>query len=301
MEKVPRTGFENPEQKTLEEIERDLLEKLPELARDVMEDRPENNNFRENPDDVEEHDPQWHQFGIITHTQEFSRVYKNECQEMLRDWGVGESVNDKLSEEIDGRTKAELLQISIPLHDLGKFARGFVGEDDQLEPDYAGHEAKSERLIMENEKVQSLLREGYGLTDDQIEYVARCAGLHYELGKMRDEAKQSALGYSLAFTENDECREVCGKITDRYPQFKGEIGILFLGDSLAKTDLRIDADSDEDIERQIEQITRTVGERGLNPKLIATVLQRPVNVAVAKVYLEEVKKNSNTQCLNFYL
>jgi hypothetical protein len=42
---------------------------LVDIARQIIETRPENENFQINPDDPNEHVSNWHQFGIITHTK----------------------------------------------------------------------------------------------------------------------------------------------------------------------------------------------------------------------------------------
>ncbi len=285
---MPKFGEPSPQGETLTDIDLRLLDELPRLAIGLIEERPENAHFKENPDDPVEHDAVWHQFGIITHTRKFAEFYRTEAQEYFQKWGVAESITAKLSTPIDGKTKEELLRISIPLHDLGKFARGFKEKNGKMEPDYKGHEAKSESIIRENPEVKGLLQT-YGLTEAQIDYIARCAGLHYELGKMRDEAKKSALGFTIAFAQSEECRQACQEIASGFPEFQTEIGILFLCDNLAKTDVRIEAETDEEIENQSAQIERALQTRGLNPKLIGGVKQRPVNIAIAKEYLGQVK------------
>jgi len=274
----------------LRKIGQELLDGLPELAKIVIGDRPENSNFKQNPDDPEEHDPRWHQFGIITHTKKFSEFYQTKAQECLRQVGVDKNISKQLSRQIDGITKTELLQISIPLHDIGKFARDFKEEKGKGKPNYKGHWEKSERLIVENEQIRSFLRKTYGLTNSQVLYIARCAGLHYELGKVRETAERSHSGYTIAFVESEECKEACIEIARKFPDFKEEIGILFLCDSLAKTDVEIEVETDQDIENQTEQIKQVIEERRLNPKLIAAAKERPVNIAIAKRYLELVNK-----------
>lgn len=288
MKKIPETNLKNAEQRPIEKIPQKLLNELSGIAKIIIENRPENDNFKLNPDDPIEHDLNWHQFGIITHTKKSYEFYQTLVQEYLKQWGISNCINEKLSEQIDGKTKAQLLQISIVLHDLGKFARGFKEEEGRLKPGYKGHEAKSEKLIMENEQIRNSLQKTYGLTDSQIIYIARCTALHYELGKMRDEAKKSDLGYTIAFTESEKCRGICGEIASECSEFKEEIGILFLCDFLAKTDVTIYAKTDQEIEEQTLQIEKIIQERGLHPKLIAAIKQRPVNIANAKRYLENI-------------
>jgi hypothetical protein len=183
------------------------------------------------------------------------------------------------------------------LHDLGKFERDFEEKDGELEPDYKGHEKRSEKFILENEQIYDLLKQKYGLTEKQIQYIARCAGLHYELGKVRKVAKESPGGFNLNFVKSEKCRQACQKIAADYPDFKFEIGILFLGDSLSKTDVMTaaGAKTDREIEDLTDKAKKVIKERKLNPNLIKTVLQVPIETEMARVYLKEVFKINNNQ------
>jgi hypothetical protein len=271
----------------MENIAQKLLDDLPEMAIDMMADVVENEGFRRNPDSPVEHEPKWHQFGIITHTRKFLVHYRTDAKGYFEKWGISSHVEKYLAEDINGRSKAELLPISIPLHDVGKFARGFKNTDGGVKPNYDGHEAKSEQIILREGRIRDALKGNY-LTDDQIRYIARCAGLHYELGKMRAKAKQSDLGYTIAFVESEQCPQVCAEIAEKIPEFKVEMGILFLCDSLAKTDLRIGAETDWEIEKQTQDCEQMLLKRELNPALIAAVKQGPVNIAVARTYLQSI-------------
>jgi hypothetical protein len=271
-----------------ENIVQQLLDKLLEIARLVIEDRPENKNFKSNPDDPKEHVVQWHQFGIITHTKVFSQVYKKNAQDYLKGWNLDSKVKLKLTEQIDGKSKEELLHISIVFHDLGKFARNFEEKNGSLRYNFYGHEAKSEKLIKEDKNIYNLLSETYKLTSLQIEYIGRCAGLHFELGKVRDAIRRTDKGYTIAFANSEACQQSCKEIANGYPEYNVEIGILYLCDSLAKTDVRIDADTDEEIAEQTEIIEQIIKERKLNPQLIGAIKQLPVNLAIARKYFENL-------------
>lgn len=269
-------------------ISKELLRMLPEIAREVMEKRPENNNFKENPDDLKEHAERWHQFGIISHTEAFNRSYEFEAQQYFKEWNLESIIHSKMTEQIDGKTKKELLAISGSLHDLGKFARGFIKQDSELFTTYFQHEAKSETLIKESQLVNSLLKGTYNLTEDHIDYIARCAGLHFELGKTRDAVKKTNLGFTMAFANSEECKKVSNEIAIMYPHFKIEIGILFLCDSLAKTDVRIAAKTDMEINQKSKHIDNIIKKRNLNPKLKDAIKQLPVNIEITKMYLKAV-------------
>ena len=70
----------------------------------------------------------------------------------------------------------------------------------------------------------------------------------------------------------------------KHEAYKTEVGLLFMADNLSKTDIIIEADTDEDIANKKNWAEDEITRRKLNPKLIKAVLQRPVNVAVAKEY-----------------
>lgn len=270
--------------------DQELLDNLLVLAKIIIEARPENDNFKENPDDPKEHDPCWHQFGIITHTRKFYEFHQTKTQKYLRQWNIDQPVKRNLSKQIARRTKSELLEISVPLHDLGKLRRGFKQKHGKLTPDYHGHWGKSKKLIMENGQIRNMLRETYELTDSQVAYIAECADLHYELGKVRDKAEGTGRRYTIAFVQSEECKKACASIAEKFPEFKQEIGIMFLGDSLAKTDIEIYAKTDKDIEDLTDEIEQILQKRGLKAQLKAAVKERPVNIALAETYLKLVNK-----------
>jgi hypothetical protein len=60
---------------------------------------------------------------------------------------------------------------------------------------------------------------------------------------------------------------------------------------LAKTDIVIEAKTDQEIENNTQQIKQTMQDRGLDPKLIRAIKQAPINIAVAKKYFESIYKN----------
>ena len=94
-----KTNLRNSPDQDLVQV---LLDRLPELAVLVMEDRPENANFRRNPDDPREHFTNWHQFGIVTHTHRVVDVYENEVWDCLGSWGIAAAV-ERLSRLADVR------------------------------------------------------------------------------------------------------------------------------------------------------------------------------------------------------
>jgi hypothetical protein len=266
-----------------------LEENLPIIAQEIISQNnnltPEaRTNFLENPDAIIEHYPKWHQWGIVTHSLNFGKFYDHTVSQYLDAWGISADVDSYLNSRIDGRTKGELLRISMPLHDLGKFDKKQDLESGKF--DFHGHETRSREIILEN--LVNTRLENEGLTQSQIQYVADCAGYHFELGFVRRAAKKTQMGYTIAYTQSDSCkRDLHSKLPD-YKGFEVEIGLLYLSDSLAKTDVTLDVITDEGIESSKSIVEQELIVRNLNPKLIKAVLQSPVNVMLSKTYMGEL-------------
>ncbi len=75
------------------------------------------------------------------------------------------------------------------------------------------------------------------------------------------------------------------KSMEEHPDFKVEMGILYICDSLAKTDIILDAKTDEEIAAKSDEVTQMVTEKGLHPKLASAIKQLPVNIAFVRRYL----------------
>ncbi len=133
----------------------DFIEKYAPI---FIKDIPENQSFIKNPDDPNEHKPEWHQFGIITHSHLFAYHYERTLPRYLKMWGLENVINTYLNNRIDGISKNELLHISIPFHDLGKFAgRFFKIKNRQSSAYFDYHEKLSEELVRNNPFVQHFL------------------------------------------------------------------------------------------------------------------------------------------------
>ncbi|MBI4097840.1 MAG: HD domain-containing protein [Candidatus Levybacteria bacterium] len=247
---------------------------------------PGNFAFYNNPDNPSQHQPAWHQWGVITHIFMFEKYYREAVPSMLDSWGVGDAARDHFSEEVGGVG----IRLAVLLHDIGKFSTRRFKKDDQSRWNFVGHERESGRIIREGE-ARAILEE-HGLTQDQVEYVARCAELHFELGIVRNRAKISKSGYSLEFARSEKLAKICRQIQSKYPGFKWEIGVLFLADSLAKTDETVEADDDREITGQKETVKARLEKRGLRPELATAVLQQPINMKVAEVYLKSVAEDT---------
>lgn len=278
-----------------------LFQRLSALARALIEDtqdlsRKENRSFLRNPDGVREHDQQWHQWGIITHTKMFARYHDELTPQYLEQWGVAEQVDKAMAEQIDGRTKAELFRIFIVIHDLGKFTTRQVVRPRGRQPFhlFEGHAAESGRIIREPEFSQVAERD-YGLTAAQIEYIATLADLHFEMGNLRHVAKSSEDGYTIEFAHSQLFQEQAALLMDQHPDFDLEICLSFLADSLAKTELQLPAVTDEEVKQQTLVAKQELVRRHLSARLISAVKQWPASREVCAEYLKLWARRQQTK------
>jgi hypothetical protein len=185
-----------------------------------------------------------------------------------------------LGEKIDGVAKGALLEPGLLLHDIGKFAvRSPDGQPGKYS--FAGHEVASGIIIGGNLVHDRLTASG--LSPSQIEYLAKCGRLHYELGHVRKAAKSSG-EYDLAFVQSDAFKAAAKKILDTHPDFGLEVPLLFLADNLSKVRTRLNAETDEQLKASQERVAADMAAEG-RPELTRAVLQLPVNVAVGRAYL----------------
>ena len=266
-----------------------LQERLTEIARDIINENldlsiKENRRFFLYPDSVELLDRRWHQWGIITHTGMVKKSFEKEIPLYLEKWGFLEKVNRIFDEKIDGTGKKDLLLIAIILHDTGKFKINTIRtkKDRSRFFSFRGHE-KGSGDIIRGEKLYSLLRNEYNLTSKQIEYIAKSAELHFELGILRERAKSCKNGYSPEFLQTSLFKKKAEKIIRNSPLFKWEIGVVFLADTLGKTDMRICDHRDKE---EIRKLKRKIKERNLDGNLIKSILQIPVNLEAVKRYFQ---------------
>lgn len=270
-----------------------ILERLTQIARQVMVQNKNgkygiSKEFHDNPDSIDLHEPNWHQWGVITHTKKVTEAYTgSEVRNYLEQWGIKNEINKLMREEVDGIPKTELIKLGLALHDVGKFVGGTV-VDPQTGKEkitYQNHEAASGEIINKGQ-VKTILEEEFGFTPMQIVYISKCAELHFKLGDLRDEAKKSPAKYSIKYLGTPEFKSQVEAYQKAYPEYAVEIGLMFLCDSLGKTELRIDADSDEKIEEQRANVEAELRQKQLNSKLVNCILQLPINIKVAQLYLQ---------------
>ncbi len=244
--------------------------------------------FINNPDFLEPRVIKWHQFGLLTHTRKLREIFLNEMNLILEKWEILELINKILSEKIDNIEKRKLFEISIILHDLGKIICHNNTKTNRK------HELASKNLIYENFLNQLL--NSFGLTKNQIDYIARCVETHYVLGEqIRDILKENN-NLRLDYLSKENIIDLCDKIIEDYKDVKTELGIFFICDNLAKTDIRIKADTDLEIKEQELEIMKILEQRRLPLELKFIIMQLPVNLKIAEIYLKLVNsKNKNAR------
>jgi CRISPR/Cas system-associated endonuclease Cas3-HD len=227
-------------------------------------------------DSPSQHQPRWHQWGIITHTRQFLKFYDTLVQEDLKKWNISEKVNRHLSIQIDGIAKSKLIRLGILLHDIGKFQKNYkLNSNLKISAGFKDHELYSYQII--KGELFSLLAKEYKLSDRQIEYIAMCAKYHFELGIIREVAKKSPQGYTIEFVKSTQFRESIVKSIPKFGDYKVEVGVLFLADSYAKSNIEYRDRTDREILDELKN-------KQLNPKLIHSIKQIPINIEVAKRY-----------------
>ena len=238
-------------------------DRLEDIARAVIREhldvsRSDNASFLASPDAREQHQTQWHQWGILTHTRRFLHHYDVDIPHYLREWGVEAEVGAVLRERIDGAARGDLLRASILLHDIGKFGARRPGRG---RFHFAGHEDLSGEIIRTELDLPKM-----GFTPAQTEYIARTAQDHFVLGIIRKAARERG-EYDEDFARSSRFRTLSAGIKASHPDDYVEIGVLFLGDSIAKVD------PESGPERAVSQYK--------------------VNIAVAREYLRAVLKSSS--------
>jgi hypothetical protein len=267
-----------------------LWQRLPGIARDLVAradypPHPRNERFLANPDDPAEHETHWHQWGIITHSRMFEKGFVEEVPVLLRSWGVGEKVGSALVARVDDVPRSDLLRLAIPLHDLGKFAVRQVrlSRNNRVGVAFKHHEEESGRVIRRD--LRPLLGGELGLTDAQFEYVAGCAERHYVLAHVRDSLKGSG-AYDIAHVLTPGFGERCFALMRMNAGYELEVGLLWLADSLAKNGGRVQAETDEELAAKDAEVRAVARQLVADRDLYDSVRQVPVNVAVARVYLQ---------------
>ena len=207
----------------LARIDRDL----PTLARELIPQSPSvSARFLERPDDPGEHKPEWHQYGIITHTRQFVVALRDAVPGALRriDPAIAARAEAYFATPLDDLTRWEVLLVAGYWHDVGKFTTRTIGRRGDWR--FIGHAHDSARLIAAGP--DGGLGARYGLTATQTAFVARLADLHYapmELKLALDRGGGVPMG-----------RDVYGEIAATLGTAGYAVCALFWADCLSKGD-----------------------------------------------------------------
>ena len=278
-----------------------VSKKLPEIAQRLVKQHldqhdPWNVAFSSDLDNPKHHKPEWHQWGILTHTAQFLKAYRAECKDLFHTWNMLEKIETYLSDSIGGIPKSELIEIGILFHDLGKFTKRHLSINQTQRypetPDFSFglHEAESERLLHEPE-IYSWLSEELGLSSTQTFYIGRVGALHYELAKIRDRTKYiPGFEYSFAYLDSDAYSKDSLYTWRQHPHFGVEMGVLYLGDTLAKTEFRLSPfpASEDEASSHIWEIVPQLEQKDIDPRHIAAVITQPLSIHASRRYLEHV-------------
>ena len=137
-------------------------------------------SFLADPDHPDEHKPEWHEFGIVTHTRQLVAALQEEVPAALHslDPAIAARVDAYLDEAIDDLSRRNLTLIAGYWHDIGKFTSRTLGRRGDWR--FRGHAHESARLVTgERDDYTDGIGARYGLTHSQIAYIARLADLHY--------------------------------------------------------------------------------------------------------------------------
>jgi hypothetical protein len=258
-------------------------------------------------DSVISHEPRWHEFGIVTHTEKVIDVALTKWHRIDNDsCDLAWAIDDLKSRTIDGMPLFELLVISLALHDIGKFQplikSGKADNTDRIS--HVGHEARGGDLIRAARSTQppeelsalATIFESFAITDCQLDYIERCVRLHFEFGKVRHHASQT--DYSVAYTRTPAFKQVCLNIATehkglfRESDMSIEKGVLFLMDSAGKTNFTVQNEGNE------SAWANHVQEIGAHPKLLHAYKQYAVHLAVGLQYLAMLRASWTSSSLH---
>lgn len=291
------TKIATPKSISFNQVSDILIGKAPEILHTLASQLIEvsdtrNRHFWNHPDDPKEHAPDWHQFGIITHSQEVMKHAKN-MRQILEEFQIDTPIIQKLDDHIDGKTKQELLVMAMMLHDIGKFQRYFITKDGKTEIKHNGHEDKWWNILRNYPDIRIYLMKELILSKEHMDYIADCVTVHYKLGNVRDAVKKRDSWFTITFAKSDECRDACDTLIMNHPSLAFEIWATYLADGLGKMGMHFFAETDAEIEQKRSKIELYIQDNHLSPKLLGGILQRPVNAMVAKTYFKQLESLDN--------
>ena len=238
--------FEVPESERMAEASEVWRRMLPYVATYLVAhsqdmSHPANQSFATDPDNPLEHQPRWHEYGILTHTLQAERSLRTTVPVYVDRMGLTPYIDNALSREVDGVPRGGLLSLAMLFHDLGKFTARTITErsDGTISRSFAGHEAHSGKIVRgelpaDGRALVHRTLKAQGLSDAQIEYIAICAERHFELAQARHARATASDTHMAALTKTEAYLAALREIKDRNEPFALEVGLLFLADNLSK-------------------------------------------------------------------
>lgn len=254
---------------------------------------PEDYDRNDQPDDAMHNYRTFHEFGNFSHPArvlERWREFRRGDSEIFAhlEKPIVEQLEQHFAAEIDGLSKADLIEIAVFFHDIAKHISPLYPDDPRWPPSLRNHE-RHEKIgadfLRTYKPVRQLLTEKYGLTQAQIEYVTSCVEHHFELGETRRHRVEQNLPYDYQYTQSEECQQICDQLIAAYPDMAVEIGALFLIDSAGKTTEGHIADSESDYSEYLAKLHQRVLDGEVEARLERALTQLTLNFQVAKVYL----------------
>jgi hypothetical protein len=253
-------------------IAEQLENNLPEIIKNIAK-QYKIESYIQNPDFKEPRLSKWHQFGLITHSKNVRKIFLTELPIILQKLNLTQKINQQLNKKIDNLTKYQLLEISIPLHDLGKITGLKDTQTDR------NHELASSSLI-EQPYLNQLLSNN--LTSNQINYIKKCIKHHGTLGREIRDILVPQNKFNLDYLNTEEFKQLCNKVAERHKDIKLELGIYFLCDTLGKTNIKIQTNTEQEIGQILQQ-------KNLPIELKHAIMQQPLTQKLSEIYLKTLK------------
>lgn len=254
---------------------------------------PEDYDRNDHPDAVTHNYRTFHEFGNFTHpiqVLERWREFTQGTSELFNhlNSAIVERLLQHFAVEVDGMSKAALVEIAIFFHDIAKHISPLYPDDPRWPPalrNHEGHEKIGAHFLRTYKPVREFLANKYGFTPAQIEYVTNCVEHHFALGEARRQRVEHNLPYDYQFTQSEECQRICDQLIANHPDMAVEIGVLFLVDSMGKTTEMYIADSEADYLTYLAELQHRVADGTLEPRLERALTQITLNFQVGKTYL----------------
>lgn len=251
------------------------------------------------PDDLFNHAPRHHEFGVLGHTAAANRHW----QEIFATTGwLHECLGPDLlgflieyfAQEIDGRSKKDLVGIALFFHDIAKLVSPMRPSEkiNSLETrNHCGHEQLGADFLLKYGPVRAYLMYA-GVTAHQYKYIIDCVRFHYALGIVRREHVDGGGKFDLNYVHSEDFKQACLVVASQRPELAVEIGAIFLADNMAKAgEHELNLDPDYHATYLLKLDTR-VALGALEQRLVKIYAEVSTNFLLATRYLEMIGRKS---------